>query len=302
MTLTSARRLLGIVVLFTSVSGPAATASAQEPAADPLSRAKALYASASYEEALSLLNGLALADQEAIEAAQYRAFCLIALGRTEDATRAIESVVADDPMFMPSAADLSPRVIALFSETRRKLLPDVLRRLFKEGRDAYDAKAHDQALQKFAALLAIAADPEMREVEGVADLQVLANGFADLSRAARAAAATAAAAAAPPRPTAAAPPARPAAPPLPAVAIRQEFPRWAPTNVNDRSAQFEGIVRVIIGIDGAVLSAEIVEPIHPAYDELLLDAARQWTYRPATREGRAVESTKDISVRLFPPQ
>jgi hypothetical protein len=288
------------VAVLTLVTGLTVAPSAQESAADPLSRAKALYASAAYEEALSVLNGLALADDEAIEAAQYRAFCLIALGRTDDATRAIESVVADDPMFMPSAADLSPRVIALFSETRRKLLPDVLRRLFTEGRDAYSAKAHDQALQKFEAILELAADPAIRELEGVADMQVLASGFADLSRAARAAAIAAAAAAAPPPPTAT--PARPGPPPQLAVAISQVFPRWTPTNPNDRSLQFEGVVRVIIGTDGHVMSAEILEPIHPAYDGLLLDAARQWTYRPASREGRPVESTKDISVRLFPPQ
>src|SRR4051812_214546 len=70
-------------------------------AQDALSRAKGLYATADYEEALQLLSTLK-GQSMTTEAEAYQVFCLYALGRKDEARTAIESIVRTDPMFRPS--------------------------------------------------------------------------------------------------------------------------------------------------------------------------------------------------------
>jgi len=44
-----------------------------------------------------------------LEAEQYRVFCLVALGRMDDAAQAVESVLTLQPEYRPNSADASPR-------------------------------------------------------------------------------------------------------------------------------------------------------------------------------------------------
>src|SRR5215218_3356455 len=91
-----------------------------------LGAAKDLYASARYDEALSLLNGLRASDQpDRRSVEQYRSLCLLALGRASEAESAIAAVVTADPIYQPGEADASPRVRATFTEVRRRLLPEI---------------------------------------------------------------------------------------------------------------------------------------------------------------------------------
>jgi TonB family protein len=83
------------------------------------------------------------------------------------------------------------------------------------------------------------------------------------------------------------------------IAIREALPGWHPPNPSVRG-EFEGTVRVNISAAGTVESAEIVKSVHPAYDALLLRAARTWTYQPAKRNGVAMPSDKLVTVRLKP--
>src|SRR5262249_45046749 len=86
-------------------------------AQETLAGARDLYASAAYGEALALLEQLRSTDRAPEEARaidQYRAFCLLALGRTDEAQRAIEAVVATDPLYRPDA-NLSPPVPHAFA-------------------------------------------------------------------------------------------------------------------------------------------------------------------------------------------
>jgi len=53
----------------------------------------------------------------------------------------------------------------------------------------------------------------------------------------------------------------------------------------------------VISEDGRVEEAVIRQSINPAYDQLLLEAARRWKYRPALRAGVPVRYTKTILVR-----
>src|SRR5262245_42019635 len=86
-------------------------------AQDDLTTARDLYASASYDDALAMLNKLRASDHPASQARaieQYRAFCLLALGRAADAQQAIEAVVAAEPSYQPTESDVSPRIRSAF--------------------------------------------------------------------------------------------------------------------------------------------------------------------------------------------
>ena len=117
------------VASFVLVMGMALPAAAQFDGSTPqgpLNTAKDLYASARYDEALSVLNGLRIgesADRKSVE--QYRSLCLLALGRASEAETAIAAVVTADPTYRPGESDASPRVRATFTDVRKRLLPEI---------------------------------------------------------------------------------------------------------------------------------------------------------------------------------
>ena len=94
-------------------------------AQDPLSAAKELYASAAYDEALAALNRLKAGASPAltIEIDQYRAFCLFALGRTKEAEAVAEGVVRANPLVDVRSEETSPRIVALFTDLQKQMLP-----------------------------------------------------------------------------------------------------------------------------------------------------------------------------------
>jgi TonB family protein len=61
---------------------------------------------------------------------------------------------------------------------------------------------------------------------------------------------------------------------------------------------WQGLLEVVIAESGEVLSARLLEPFHPAYDEQLLKAARAWKYRPAQKNGMPVRFLKLIGIRF----
>jgi TonB family protein len=264
---------------------------------DPLLRAKELYEAAAYEEALATLSsvvGVTPADRVHVE--QYRAFSLFALGRLEDAERAITSLVAADPVYVPSAHMASPKVLTFFSDVRERQLPVIVRRLIDEGRGAFGRKDASRARNHFQMALTLLADPAMARRAEAEDMKVVAAAFLDL---------TGVVATPPPAPstgTAAPVHAIKESVFVPAQPIRQAIPTWEPPSRAYANDEFNGAVRVTIGADGKVKTAVIERATHPAYDVRLLQAARSWMYKPATRDGKPVESDKVIAVRLQPTQ
>src|SRR5438132_2077722 len=124
-----ARCFIAAVFLMAGTSAVAAVASAASPADDTLAAARDLYASAAYEDALAVLNRLRAPDGRPDEGRaidQYRAFCLLALGRNAEAERAIEVVAAAEPMYHPSYADVSPPVRSACSDVRRPMPPNTI--------------------------------------------------------------------------------------------------------------------------------------------------------------------------------
>jgi len=284
-------------------------------AADSLAGARDLYASASYEEALAMLgrlNAAELPPDQGRAADQYRALCLLALGKTTEASQAIEAVVAGDPAYRPSDSDVSPRVRALFTDVRKRLLPGLVQQKYAIAKAAYDHKDYATASNGFGQLLALYADPDLAPAAGkppLSDLRVLIDGFHSL-------AVQAALPAPAPEPVAAVAKAavipKPAAivaapePPkiytsgdanvVPPVTIRQELPPFA--GVVQRP--MTGAMEVVIDETGKVLSAAMRSPTVANYDRQAVSAAQSWRYRPATLNGTPVKYRKLIQVAVTP--
>jgi outer membrane biosynthesis protein TonB len=85
------------------------------------------------------------------------------------------------------------------------------------------------------------------------------------------------------------------------VAISQVLPPWNPASFGSQyQSEFRGAVEVTIDENGAVSAAKIIEPIHPVYDPLVIEAATRWRYVPARLDGKPVASTKRVDVILRP--
>jgi TonB family protein len=340
-------------------------------AQDELGGAKTLYVNASYEEALSILDRqvaeAGTSGAKAAEVQHYRALCFIALGRTEDADRAIALSVSADPFATPDTSELAPRVASVFTAARARLVPEVARAALAEGRQLMQKGDAAAANRRFEAVTKLLSDPGLAGRTDLTDLTLAATAFAELTKSQMAAAAAAAAAAAPapqpaapastqppavaaagspvapaatngapaasrsgaqpppaPRPasTAAAPtsagptsaapatavtlrpPSAASAPPgfVPAVPVSQVVPAWNPGTGFVSTMGFSGAVRVTIDSNGKVTSAVMEPSVYPPYDRQILAAARTWTYRPATLDGKPVASERLVEIVLRPRQ
>lgn len=296
-----------VVAAFVIAAGFASPAAAQmDPG--PLGAARDLYASARYDEALSVLNSLRgndQADRKSVE--QYRSLCLLALGRAQEAESAIAEVVTADPTYRPGESEASPRVRATFTEVRRRLLPEIATGRYQMAKATYDRREWAAAEQQFRLAVTLIDDPDTGG--RLSDLRVLAVGFLELS----------AKAAAPPPPPPPAPTPEPkAAAPVAAAApatpepgriyglddngviavgvVRQEIPQ-VPANII-AMAKPRGLLEVIVDEQGRVVSMAMRSSIHPAYDNQLLAAARDWKYQPATFNGQPVKFRKLIQIAV----
>jgi TonB family protein len=265
-------------------------------ASEELTRAKELYRSASYDEALTLLDSMApsVAADEALEVHQFRVLCLVALDRKEDARRAMTALITAAPQYQLSEEDASPRVRALFTEVRRSVMPAIVQRAYAEAKAAFDRK-DSTATAQFDRVLTLLKDPDVAKDPTLADLATVVTGFRDLSVAAAVPApvsTTAAPAAATNAPRANVPSAT--APIIPPVAISQALP---PIQLRDKR-EWDGEVEIVINEAGKVVSARMTKSIHPAYDGEVLRAAKNWTYRPATRDGVPTQMVKLVSIHI----
>jgi len=281
------------------------SASVTHAAQESLTGARELYASAEYEQALAAFNriratGLASEDVPTVE--QYRALCLLALGRETEAEDAIAAVVSAAPAYTPPGTDVSPRVRTAFSEVRRRVLPAIIQQRYAEAKAAYDRKAYPAASAGFAQVLKTLGDSDVAPLATqppLSDLRTLAQGFLDLSETA------VAATAAPPPP---ATPSTPAGPPpvriytvtdanvVPPSIVRQQLPPFHRKPLMPMA----GVVEVVINESGEVETATIRTPIEPVYDNQALAASRAWRYKPATKDGTPVKFRKLVQVRIQP--
>jgi TonB family protein len=296
-----ARLVFGIVAALLLMS--ARLVAGQES----IAAARDLYASAAYEDALAMLNRLPdsnrpMDEVNAIE--QYRAFCLLALGRTAEAEHAIELIVAAEPSYRP-ANDLSPRVRNAFTDVRRRVLPAIIQQRYMQAKGAFDRKEFATAASGFSYVLDAMNDPDVAPQAGqppLSDIRTLAVGFKDLAVTA------AAPPPLPPAPMTAAPVEPPPAPKPPKIytsndqevtapaVVRQELPPFPGQVVIPR----QGMIEIVIDETGGVESAMMRISVSPAYDQLALSTAKTWRYRPATLNGVPVKYRKAVQVTIKP--
>ena len=268
-----------------------ATATAQEKAPD----FKALYAAAAYDEALSVLAPL-----DTVEAYQYKALCLLALGRQEDVKAAVASLVTASPSFVPSLEEAPPRLVELVASTRKTLLPVIARRAFAEGRDRFAARQHDEAARQFALVLTLVSDPAFEDTTTAQDLKTLAQGFIDLARATAAPPPVAQAVPTPSEPVEP-PPQAPVSPPTitQPVALEQPVPA-VPSDVVGRMGPTLTIM-VEIDSEGRISAATVRQSAHPLYDRMVVQSTREWRYTPATLNGRPIPSEQLVTIQTARP-
>ena len=167
-------QVVAAVVLAVAVPG---TAQSQ----DAFDRAKSLYLEAAYEDALALLDPSGASSTADVHL--YRALCLLALGRGTEADLAIARSIELDPLATAARQDVSPRVAALLTDTRRRLLPDIARRRVADGRLAFQQGDRVGATERFEAAMRLLDDPALANQAELVDLRTLASGFLDLMRA-----------------------------------------------------------------------------------------------------------------------
>jgi hypothetical protein len=275
-------------------------------AEDSVAAAKDLYTAANYEDALVVLNRLDSssgqpADRMAIN--QYRAFCLLALGRMVEAERAIEAVLSVDLLYRPVDADMSPRLRAAFAGVRQRILPAIVQQEYGRAKSAFDKQEYAAAIAQFDRVLRALGSPDLGAIgenPPLSDLRTLASGFRDLS--------VKAMAPAPPPPQPVAPPAPVAFVPskgiyvgsekgiMPPVIVRQTLPSFP----RDLMARRDGVLEVVISETGMVETAVMRTSINPRYDQTVLSAAKGWKYAPATVNGMPVKFRKLIAITVKP--
>jgi TonB family protein len=186
-----------------------------------------------------------------------------------------------------------------FESARGRLVPALARQTYAVAKSAFESHDLAAARSGFTRVLELIDSLPEDQRAALADLRLLASGFLDLS-------------AARPEPVAALPAGvgQPIAKPQPVtsvaalytppVAVREELPVWVPPDAIALHSEYTGLLQIDIGANGRVVDVRVVKPSHSVYDAAVIRAARQWTYKPATRNGQPVASVKTIQVRLVP--
>jgi len=275
-----------------------------------LTAARELYASAAYEDALAMLNRLRTTERAPSQSRvieQYRAFCLLALGRPNDAEQAIEAVVAADPSYHPGDNEVSPRIRTTFADVRRRMLPTIVQQKYAVAKAEFDRKEFAAAAKDFSQVLVTLADPDLAAEAAkppLSDMRQLAVGFEELS---------AKAAAPPPPPPAPAPVVAPPPPPAPApppnrIYTAEDRTVVPPAVISQTLPSFRGVtpvekigrLEIVIDETGAVESAVMTTSVTSVYDKAATAAARSWRYAPATVNGTPVKFRKLVQITVKP--
>ena len=265
-----------------------------DPAAE-LAAVRALYSSASFDEALNRLSRVKLPAPLLDQADTYRALCLLALGRSREAEQVVEQLVRRSPAYLPDEADFSPKLVQVFRGVRTRVLPDMARTLYSNARASYDRKDYELASRQLRDLLTVIGTTADG---GLGDLKLLAEGFLKLSDAARPSTAGSST----------------AAPAISASTTRKtpgysildrdvvgpvEITRPVPTWMTPKGAAprlYQGLIEVIIDENGRVEIATVRRAIDPAFDAQLLAAASKWRFQPATRAAKPVKYRRAYEI------
>ncbi len=192
---------------------------------------------------------------------------------------------------------------ATFSDVRQRLLPDLTTARYAQAKQAYDRKQYAEAAARFRELVVLLDDPQMAGRHG--DMRTLAAGFVELATIAAAPPPAPKEEAKPEPPPAATKPAAPVEPKIytgdeprvvPPVTVRQDIPP-VPAALTQLT-RTQGLLDLVIDEKGRLVSIVLRTGIHPTYDKMIVNAARDWKYKPATLDGMPVQFRKIVQVSV----
>ena len=294
------------------------TAVGAASANDTLAQAKELYASAAYDEALAVLDRLqsGASVSETTSITEYRVYCLLALDRRDEARKDIEGILHDNPQYLPSDDQASPRIQSVFRDVRRQALPKIVLERYAIAKASFERK-DPQAGPQFDSVLTLLDDPDVQASPALSDLRTVVTAFRDLTKAMTAQTVSPtiarpldAGGSNSPAPTPAVDPQPSDSPRIytsadpdvaPPIAQTQRIPPWIPTARAVAAQEFHGTLELLIDETGAVLSSAMRTSAHPTYNQLLLRATREWKFTPARRQGVPVRYLKIVDIHLKPP-
>ena len=284
---------------------------AATPGVGAIERARNLYDAASYEEALSLLIAVE-DDSNVVHVEHYRALCLLALGRSAEAERALERIVVRNPFHHIDVTEMSPRLVFMFRDVRQRMLPAVARSLFGRAKASFDARQYPQASAQFQEVIALLSEEESGTLsDGLPELRQVAEGLLSLSLATPPVTGLAAAvpsAGATVSPRAVVGRAQPdpnriysnqdrgVAPP---VEIARRMPPGVELGPNEKPRLYQGLIEVVIDDAGRVQSAEIRRSVTTNYDAALIESTRDWRFEPASLDGSPVSYKRFFEVIVW---
>jgi hypothetical protein len=276
-----------------------------------LARARDLYQNAAYDEALVVLNQITdeAESTSRVEVNEYRLFCLVALGRKDEARSTIEALIEADPFYQLPTERASPRIRAMFTEIRQALLPGIVQRAYADAKAAFD-KQDPKSTVRFQRVIDLLNDPDVASRPALADLRIVTSGFRDLSKAFGQPAPPAPVAPAPVPPVEPSPAASPSSASsattvyregdvgvVAPVALNQTLPPFVGGPFQPR--EMVGALELLVDENGNVISATVITSINPRYDERLVKAAMLWKFSPGRKDGKAVLVRKTLRVRVL---
>jgi TonB family protein len=275
----TAGALLAIVFLALAQAAGSGTAKSE------LDAVRQLYATAEYEDALKRLSALdGRHDPNQLD--QYRALCLIGLGRVADAEQTLEGLVLRSPEFQVPKNEVSPAFLARFASVRKRTLPVAAKKAYTKAKASYDVKDYASAATELEDLLTLLRAESPAGDPALADLQQVAEGFLRLTNAELAVANRMVYTALDFSVT-------------PPVELERKVPAWNPP-AEQSWRWFRGVVQVVVDERGSVESVQLVESLADFYDAGLLEAARYWRFKPAERAGQPVKYRKLVEITMRP--
>ena len=199
------------------------------------------------------------------------------------------------PLYRASNEELSPRVQSAFQNARKRMLPAMIQKEYAEAKDAFDKQDWPVAAAGFTDVLKSIADPDIAPQAGappLSDLRQLASGFRDLS----------VKMIPPPAPAPAPKPVRPVrsvySPDdrdvLPPVTLQQRVPKY-PAAV---TRPLGGVIEFVVDENGAVQAPKMQVSVDSTYDQMVIAAAKKWSYQPATLDGKPVKYIKRLTISV----
>jgi hypothetical protein len=271
---------------FCALAAP--TAEAQTP----LEEIRRLYAAARYDDALqALVHTDAVSAPEAIERAEYRILCFLALSDEAAADAAIERLFVTQPAYRPDATRIAPGRRARFDAIGRRVRAANVQAEYDLAKRRLDAKEYREAMAGFERVLDVLATDEDDDSD-LARLGGLAAAFRDLARASLEAVVVTADRQVPAVFEAGDPDV------VPPVPLKPILPPMTSGLTPRRPGA--GLFEIVIDTEGRIETAAVLRSLDPEYDELVLRDARTWRYRPAVRQGVAVRFRKVIEIYTAP--